>query len=80
MKQFENKVLFIKDETMIEEVKKLILEAGKETDEFFLFSKNTSENFLYFHNKKRQFSIVAFNFNQDQEITLEKFKELLNKK
>lgn len=77
MKQFENKVLFIKDEEMYKEVKQLIFDAGKETDEFFLFSRHTSENFLYFHNKKRKFSIVGFDFNQDQEITLEQFKQLL---
>ena len=77
MKQFENKVLFILDEEMLEEVQKLILDAGflidKET--FFLSEGDCLEaNYLIYLDNSFG---LSYKWKSDQEITLEQFKELL---
>lgn len=81
MKQFENKVLFIKDEPMMEEVRKLILDSGfkicKST--FFLSKENLKANNLTFLESDEDFGLT-FKLECEQEITLEQFKELLKQK
>jgi len=75
MKQFENKVLFIKDEEMLKEVEKLILGSGFNIGADYWLCKEDYYNFLYFDNEK-DFN-VSITVEEDQEITLEQFKELL---
>lgn len=78
MNAFENKVLFIKDEEMIEEVKQMILQYGFKVGHVFEIMCS-SFSYLYYNTAHEQFKI-SFKANTDQEITLEQFNELLKQK
>lgn len=78
MKQFENKVLFIKDE----ETRESVISVCKEKDWIlgnFVFQLNFPF-YLYKTPKAKRFNGVKQKFDTDQEITLQQFKELLKQK
>lgn len=74
MKQFKNKVLYIESNEMLEEVRELIEKQGFELGEIYTFSEPYF-NYLY-HLVGRSFEL-SFKWNEESEITLEEFKELL---
>ena len=73
MKQFEKKVLFIKDEEMMKDVVKIA--KGKTVLNYLWLGYK----FMYYNFKGKQFS-MKLKDSTDQEITLEQFKELLKQK
>ena len=78
MKQFEKKVLFIKDEEMRLEVEKL---ANISIPYFVIDNKSNRYNWLTWAGN--DFGFVALDLKQDydyEEITLEQFKEVLKQK
>jgi len=78
MKQFENKVLFINDEETRKEVINLSNKARYKLGNF-VFNLRLPF-YLYKHPSLKRFNGVKEKFNTDEEITLEKFKELLKQK
>lgn len=79
MKQFENKVLLIKDEDMFNQVNEMINEHGKKTGVTFDWIDDENlkdDNFLYLNIFNKRFEL-GNKFGADQEITLDEFKELL---
>ena len=78
MKQFENKVLFIKDEPMLFEVKQLIVDYRFKVSNYQSLL-GLDMNYLYLNTHSKVFCL-SFKDDTDQEITLEQFKELLKQK
>jgi len=76
MKQFENKVLFIKDEEMLKEVKELLDKTSVNIDLPTLFLTNDECDYLIYDIHFEDF-FMFMKTDYDQEITLEQFKELL---
>jgi len=75
MKQFENKVLFIKDEETRKEIVSLSNKARYKLGNF-VFNLRLPF-YLYKHPSLKRFNGVVSKFDSDQEIKLEQFKELL---
>jgi len=77
MKQFENKVLFIKDEETLFEIAEIVEEKGFSIDySNFHFSELIDINYFQYFEIHQDF-FLGFKYEEDQEITLEQFKELL---
>lgn len=78
MKQFENKVLFIENEEIQEEVLNLV-ETKNYTIDYsnFSLSKMSNSNYFQYDRLEHDF-FLGFKTILDQEITLEEFKQLLN--
>jgi len=78
MKQFENKVLFIENEEMLEEVGNLL---GFNIDNFVTENPGKVFNWLSFENYLIMSKLIVKGMAKSlEEITLEQFKELLKQK
>lgn len=73
MKRFENKVLYIRDEKMLEEVSEFLFSKGFEID---LHWNKKGYNYLYYSSRSE--FIFGLKLEEDTELTYEEFINLLN--